>query len=185
MLFAHYAPRIKSFLMRKGASESSAEELSQEAMLSVWRKADRFDPQTASAGTWIFTVARNLRIDTLRKEKRLSFYPDDPLFVPEPEMPPDTAISMVETRVRIKAAITGLPEARAEVVRLSFYEDKSHREIAQELDLPLGTVKSRLRLAMRKLRSALGAELRMPVTIPAMIFCCHMRPVPWMNRHPF
>ena len=158
-LFAHYAPRLKSFLMRQGANESSAEELSQEAMLSVWRKADRFDPQKASAGTWIFTVARNLRIDALRKENRPSFDPDDPAFVPEPETAPDTAVSIGETQVRIKAAIASLPEEQAEVVRLSFYEDKPHGEIAQELDLPLGTVKSRLRLAMRRVRTALGEEI--------------------------
>ncbi len=158
-LFAHYAPRIKSYLMRQGANNASAEELSQEAMLSVWRKADRFDPAKASAGTWIFAVARNLRIDALRKENRPSFDPDDPAFVPEPETAPDAAVAIGETQVKIKAAIASLPEEQAEVVRLSFYEDKPHGGIAQELNLPLGTVKSRLRLAMRRVRSSLGEEI--------------------------
>lgn len=157
-LFSHYAPRIKSYLMRQGANEASAEELSQEAMLSVWRKADRFDPEKASAGTWIFTVARNLRIDALRKENRPSFDPEDPAFIPEAETAPDDAVSIGETQSRIKNAISTLPQEQADVVRLSFYEDKPHGEIAEELNLPLGTVKSRLRLAMRRVRTALGEE---------------------------
>lgn len=157
-LFAHYAPRIKSYLMRQGANQASAEELSQEAMVSVWRKADRFDPAKASAGTWIFTVARNLRIDALRKERRPSFDPEDPAFVPAAETAPDSAVEMGETQVKIKAAIAELPDEQAEVIRLSFYQDKPHGEIADELNLPLGTVKSRLRLAMRRLRTALGEE---------------------------
>jgi len=157
-LFAHYAPRLKSYLMRQGANQASAEELSQEAMLSVWRKADRFDPTKASAGTWIFTVARNLRIDALRKERRPNFDPEDPAFVPEPEMSPDRAVEVGEVQVKIKAAIAQLPVVQAEVIRLSFYQDKPHGEIAEELNLPLGTVKSRLRLAMRRVRTALGEE---------------------------
>ena len=157
-LFAHYAPRIKSYLMRQGANQATAEELSQEAMVSVWRKADRFDPAKASAGTWIFTVARNLRIDALRKERRPSFDPEDPAFVPEAEISPDRAVEVGETQVKIKAAIAELPEEQADVIRLSFYQDKAHGEIAEELNLPLGTVKSRLRLAMRRMRTALGEE---------------------------
>lgn len=157
-LFSHYAPRIKSYLMRQGADAASAEELSQEAMLSVWRKADRFDPTKASAGTWIFTVARNLRIDALRKERRPNFDPNDPAFVPEPETAPDSAVEVGQTQTQIKAAISLLPPEQAEVIRLSFYQDKPHGEIAEELNLPLGTVKSRLRLAMRRVKTTLGEE---------------------------
>jgi RNA polymerase sigma factor (sigma-70 family) len=157
-LFAHYAPRIKSYLMRQGANQATAEELSQEAMVSVWRKADRFDRTKASAGTWIFTVARNLRIDALRKERRPNFDPEDPAFVPAAEASPDSAVEVGETQVKIKAAIAELPAEQAEVIRLSFYQDKPHGQIADELNLPLGTVKSRLRLAMRRLRKALGEE---------------------------
>ena len=157
-LFAHYAPRIKSYLMRQGANQASAEELSQEAMLAVWRKADRFDRSKAAAGTWIFTVARNLRIDALRKENRPNFDPNDPAFVTEPETVPDAAVSIGETQSRIRNVIATLPIEQAEVVRFLFYDDKPHGETAQELDLPLGTVKSRLRLAMRRARTALGEE---------------------------
>lgn len=157
-LFAHYGPRVKSYLLRQGADVASAEELSQEAMLTVWRKADKFDPAKASAGTWIFTVARNLRIDLLRKENRPNFDPDDPAFVPEQETAPDDAVEIGETQKQVRAAIAELPDEQAEVIKLSFYEDMPHGQIAEELNLPLGTVKSRLRLAMRKVRTALGEE---------------------------
>jgi len=157
-LFAHYGPRIKSYLMRQGADAASAEELSQEAMLTVWRKADKFDANKASAGTWIFTVARNLRVDALRKENRPNFDPEDPAFVPEEETAPDDAVEIGETQKQVRAAIAELSGEQAEVLKLSFYEDKPHGEIAEELNLPLGTVKSRLRLAMRKVRTALGEE---------------------------
>ena len=155
-LFVYYEPRIKSYLMAKGASASSAEDLSQEAMASVWRKADRYDSSKAAASTWIFTVARNLRIDALRKENRPSFDPEDPAFIPEPETAPDTALSLSENQALIKEAIADLSSEQAEVIRLAFYQDKSHGEIAEELSLPLGTVKSRLRLAMSKLRNTMG-----------------------------
>ena len=127
-------------------------------MLTVWRKADKFDPAKASAGTWIFTVARNLRIDLLRRENRPNFDPDDPAFVPEQETAPDDAVEIGETQKQVRAAIAELPDEQAEVIKLSFYEDMPHGQIAEELNLPLGTVKSRLRLAMRKVRTALGEE---------------------------
>jgi RNA polymerase sigma factor (sigma-70 family) len=157
-LFAHYAPRVKSFLMRQGADAAVAEDLAQETLLAVWRKADRFDPAKASAGTWIFTVARNLRIDALRKEKRPEYDPDDLAFVPDTEPRADDRMQLEQMRVRVRAAILQLPAEQAEVVKLSFFEDKAHGDIAEELALPLGTVKSRLRLAMRRVRALLGDE---------------------------
>ena len=155
-LFQYYAPRIKTYLMRQGADEAIAEELAQETMLTAWRKADRFDRTKASAGTWIFTVARNLRIDALRKVRRPEFDPSDPAFVPDGEQAPDDALEAGQMRVKIRDALKQLPEEQALVVRLSFFEDKPHGEIAAQLALPLGTVKSRLRLAMRRVRSLLG-----------------------------
>ncbi len=155
-LFAYYAPRVKAYLYRQGADDGTAEELAQEALLTAWRKADRFDPTKASAGTWIFTVARNLRIDALRKGRRPEFDPTDPAFVPDAAEPPDAAIQADQTRVLIRNAMAELPEEQATVIRLSFFEDKPHGEIAEQLGLPLGTVKSRLRLAMRRIRTSLG-----------------------------
>jgi RNA polymerase sigma-70 factor (ECF subfamily) len=155
-LFAHYAPRVKSYLMRHGADDGQAEEIVQETMLSLWRKAGMFDPVKASAGTWIFTIARNLRIDMIRKNRRPEFDAEDPAFVPDPEQSADESMQADQMRIQVRNALKDLPEEQACVVRLSFFEDKPHGEIAKELALPLGTVKSRLRLAMRRIRVALG-----------------------------
>jgi len=157
-LFAHYAPRLKSFLLRQGGDSAAAEDLAQEAMLTVWRKAALFDPAKSSAGTWIFTIARNLRIDAIRKAKRPEFDADDPAFVTEAEPAADQAMDTEQTGARVRAALAELPEEQAVVVRLSFFEDKPHAEIAAKLALPLGTVKSRLRLAMKRIRTYLGDE---------------------------
>jgi len=155
-VYSHYAPRVKSYLIKQGASVVAAEELSQETLMSVWRKADRYDPAKASAGTWIFTISRNLRIDSLRKENRPQFDPNDPSFLPEQETPPDASIAISETQDMVGRAIKQLPDEQADVIRLSFYSDKPHTTIAEELGIPLGTVKSRMRLAMKKLTILLG-----------------------------
>ena len=157
MLFRHFAPRIKAYLLRLGAGAAAAEDLAQEAMLAIWRKAAMFDPAKASAATWIFTIARNLRIDALRRERRPEFDPNDPAFVPEAEPAADTGMVRADEDARLREAITLLSPEQAKVVELSFFADKPHSIIAQELGLPLGTVKSRLRLAMTHIRTALGA----------------------------
>lgn len=157
-LFEHYAPRLKSFLLRQGVDDGSAEDLAQETMMSVWRKAALFDPAKATAGTWIFTIARNLRIDAIRKARRPEFDAEDPAFVPDAEPAADDSLSAEQTGARVRAALAELPEDQAAVVRLSFFEDKAHAEIADQLSLPLGTVKSRLRLAMKRIRTFLGDE---------------------------
>jgi RNA polymerase sigma-70 factor (ECF subfamily) len=155
-LFAHYAPRVKSYLKRLGAAEGNAEDLAQEVMLTVWRKAEQYDPAKAAVGTWIFTIARNLRIDALRRERRPELDPEDPAVVPAAAPAPDAAFEQVRTQGRVRAALRELPPEQAEVIRLSFYGDQSHGEIAATLGLPLGTVKSRLRLAFRRIRGTLG-----------------------------
>jgi len=155
-IFEHYAPRAKAFLMRQGMDGATAEELAQEALLIVWRKVGSFDPAKASAATWIYTVVRNLRIDTLRKLRRPEFDVDDPAFVSDAPQRPDEAVQNHQLEKQVREALKELPEEQAEVVRLSFFEDKPHGEIAAVLSLPLGTVKSRLRLAMRRLQLILG-----------------------------
>jgi len=157
MLFRHFAPRIKAYLLRLGAGAPMAEDLAQEAMLAIWRKAALFDPAKASAATWIFTVARNLRIDALRRERRPEFDPNDPAFVPEAEPAADAGMERADEDARLREAMTRLSPEQAKVVELSFFADKPHSIIAKELGLPLGTVKSRLRLAMTHIRAALGA----------------------------
>jgi RNA polymerase sigma-70 factor (ECF subfamily) len=153
-LFAHFAPRVKAYLMRLGAPSPVAEELAQEALLSVWRKAHLFDPSKASAATWLFTIARNLRIDAIRREKRPEFDPED--FMPEPDPDADEGLMLAENEGRLRLALKQLPADQIQVVELSFFADKPHSQIAQELGIPLGTVKSRLRLAMGRLKRAMG-----------------------------
>jgi len=155
-LFGYYAPRVKAYLLRRGTDGAAAEELAQEAMLIVWRRADSFDPAKASASTWIYTIVRNLRIDALRKGKRAVFDVNDPCFVQEPPRRPDDVMQSDQMERRVREALKNLPEEQAVVIRLSFFEDQAHSEIADQLCLPLGTVKSRLRLAMRRLQPLLG-----------------------------
>jgi RNA polymerase sigma-70 factor, ECF subfamily len=155
-LFAYFGPRVKAWMMRAGSTPTAAEELAQEAMLAVWQKARLFDPARAGVSTWIFTIARNLRIDTLRRERHPSELMPDPAEEPEAPMQADRALVMAQQEVRIRSALSLLPPEQAEVIRKAFFEDKVHAEIEKELGIPLGTVKSRLRLAMTRLRAALG-----------------------------
>ena len=155
-LFEIFAPRVKAYMMKVGSDPASSEEITQETFIRVWRKAGQFDPKKASAITWIFTIARNLRIDRLRKENRPTFDPDDPIFVPETSQTPLENIEQSDIVERVKASIGSLPQDQREVVQLSFIEGLSHQEIANAIGLPLGTVKSRLRLSFVKLRHALG-----------------------------
>jgi RNA polymerase sigma-70 factor (ECF subfamily) len=158
-LFEHFAPRIKTFMRRSGATEQSADEFAQEALLAVWSKAGLFDPNSVGATAWIFTIARNLRIDVLRREKRTGteytveidaeFHVDD-----GPQ--PDAGLAASQTESRVRAALAQLPDDQLRVIELSFFDEKAHAEIAQTLRIPLGTVKSRLRLAMNRLRGLLG-----------------------------
>ncbi|MCG8511136.1 MAG: sigma-70 family RNA polymerase sigma factor [Rhodospirillales bacterium] len=155
-LFQHYAPRIKAYLIGLGADAHQAEELAQEAMLAVWRKAAQYDARKASAGTWIFTIARNLRIDALRKEKRPEFDPHDPALMPAEKQGMDDAVEHNQQSRRIREVMDQLPDDQASVIRMSFFQEKAHSEIAAELGLPLGTVKSRIRLAMGRFREEMG-----------------------------
>ena len=150
-LFHHFAPRVKSYGRRLGASDTAAEELAQETLLAVWRKAGQFDPARASASTWIFTIARNLRIDALRRERPAPPADDDA----DPSPPADVLISGSQQDGRVRQALGSLPPEQLEVIRLSFFSDAPHSAIAESLGLPLGTVKSRLRLAMTRLRALL------------------------------
>jgi RNA polymerase sigma-70 factor (ECF subfamily) len=155
LLFGRFAPRVKSYLLKLGCKPELAEELAQETLLTVWRKAGYFDPARASASTWVFTIARNLRIDALRRERHPDDLIDEPALIPEQDIRPDEALSANEREERLRLALKTLPEEQAEVVRLSFFHDKAHAEISADLGLPLGTVKSRLRLAMVRLRAQL------------------------------
>jgi RNA polymerase sigma-70 factor (ECF subfamily) len=157
VVFEHFAPRVKTFMLRSGASEACAEEVAQETMLSVWRKAALFDPATSGAAAWIFTIARNLRIDALRREQRGGTRDPDADIDQgvDDAPPPDARLAALQSETRVRAALAELSEEQMRVVELSFFEDKAHAEIAELLRIPLGTVKSRLRLAMNRLRTLL------------------------------
>lgn len=158
-LFQHFAPRVKSYLMRTGSSEQMAEDLSQEALVTVWRKAALFDPAQAAVSTWIFTIARRLRIDAARRH-RLEDTGDecfdfDRLEADQRDLGEHTDANRLTRRIR--DALGRLPAEQAQVLRLSYYDDEPHARIAAELGLPLGTVKSRIRLAVAQLRKMLDA----------------------------
>ena len=154
-LFEHFAPRVKSYLVRSGATPGAAEELAQETLLAVWRKAAFFDPARGSASTWIFTIARNLRSDALRRERHPEALARE-LDEPVPPRQADALLAASQREARVREALGTLSPEQAAVVRLSFFDEKAHAAIADELRLPLGTVKSRLRLAMHHLRTRLG-----------------------------
>ena len=156
-LFDNFAPRVKYFLIRQGTSVELAEELAQEALLTVWRKADYFAKSRGTAASWIFAIARNLRIDAARRDKRAQLYAmtDNVEVDREDPAQPDDIVTAAESAVRVREAMRDLPAEQLEVVRLSFIEGAAHSEIANRLHVPLGTVKSRLRLAMRRMRKSL------------------------------
>ena len=159
-LFRRYAGRIKGLLMRSGAAAGEADETTQEVFVSVWRRASSYDPAKASAATWLFAVTRNRRIDLIRRSKRPEPDPDDPLFAPDPPASAERELSEQSRDEAVRRALEDLPDSQRGIVRMAFYEALTHAEIATREDLPLGTVKSRLRLAFGRLRNALGGEFR-------------------------
>jgi len=158
-LFGHFAPRLKAYLMRTGSDPGKAEELVQEAMILVWRKAATFDRRQASAATWLFTIARNRRIDVIRRERRPEVDPTDPALVNPPPPSAEEAMGTGQRDLRLRAAIRELPVEQADLLQQAFYEGLSHSEIAEVRGLPLGTVKSRLRLAFTRLRKIMAEHV--------------------------
>lgn len=155
-LFDHFAPRIKSFILKQKISDEAAEDLTQEVMVTVWHKAHLFDPKKAKLSTWIFRIARNKFIDRVRRKKYVEVNVDDHIRYAEADEKTDTPVIQNQDRKRIISAMSKLKENLKTVIELSFYQDMSHSQIAEHLDLPLGTVKSRIRIAFQKLRAELG-----------------------------
>jgi RNA polymerase sigma factor (sigma-70 family) len=149
-LFRHFAPRVKAFLMKSGASETLAEECTQEVMATLWHKAHLFDPSRASVATWIFTIARNRKIDALRKQRRPE--PEELPWGPEPEPDQADAMGLQQEIEKLGDALKQLPAKQRELIERAYFGDLSHSEIAAETGLPLGTIKSRIRLALDRLR---------------------------------
>jgi len=154
-LFDTFAPRLKSFMIRKGASPELAEDLVQETMISVWRKAGLYDPAKGSALTWIFTIARNLRIDRIRKESSMPLSELGDYDAPSDDLGSDDRLAQRQEQQQVAMALADIPVEQKQVIMLAFVEDISQSEIAERLKLPLGTVKSRMRLAYARLRKSL------------------------------
>lgn len=148
-LFEHFAPRIKAWMLKAGADMQTAEEITQETLLIVWRKAAQFNPKRAAPSTWIFTIARNKRIDRLRRERR----PTPELTVDPPSYTTYGWDVVVADRGRLAGWLRALPVEQAEVLTLFYLRGKTQSDIAKELELSLGTVKSRIRLALGRLRA--------------------------------
>jgi RNA polymerase sigma-70 factor (ECF subfamily) len=159
-LFDHFAPRINGYLQRLNLSVAQAEELTQEVMVVLWQKAHLFDPARSSLSTWLFRIARNRRIDAVRRDRSHLLDPHDPMFQPDEPPAPDRSLDENVRDERIRAALATLPNEQMTLVRQAFFEGLSHSEIAQRAGLPLGTVKSRIRLAFGRLRRILEADGR-------------------------
>jgi RNA polymerase sigma-70 factor (ECF subfamily) len=154
-LYEAYGPRVKAYMMRKGADAGTAEDLAQETLLTVWRKAALYAGDKGSMTTWVFAIARNLRIDRLRREVPWQELPEGRMAEVSGEPLPDEAMAEKERRERVQAALAALPAEQREAVSLAYLEGLSHSEIAERLGVPLGTVKSRMRIAYQKIRQAL------------------------------
>ena len=155
LIFDYYGPRVKSFMLRSGCSESLADEIAQETLLTVWHKAALYHPKRSAVSTWIFTIARNKKIDRFRKDSRPLPDVNDPSFQNNTDLSPETSAWHSESSQNIQKAFTELPEDQREVLKLAFLEENSHSKIAEILDVPLGTVKSRIRLGLERLRALL------------------------------
>lgn len=157
-LFEYFAPRLKSYLIRLGSEASTAEEIMQEVMLNVWRKAEQYDRRQASVSTWIFRIARNRRIDNLRRTNKPELDAEDPMLQPAEIEQPDITVNRAQLEVKVREVIETLPEEQLVLLKAAFYEGLSHSEIAKTYGLPLGTVKSRIRLAFMRLRGSLERD---------------------------
>lgn len=158
-LFEYFAPRIKSFLIKSGMSPEEADELAQETMLTVWNKASSYEAGRAAASTWIYTIARNKRIDRLRKRAHNEAQIHEAVQIPAAlSEQPDAELERTQTEDIISRALKDLPPEQATLIEKSFFEHKTHQEIAEETKLPLGTVKSRIRLALQRLQHNLKGQ---------------------------
>ncbi|NNE79275.1 MAG: sigma-70 family RNA polymerase sigma factor [Silicimonas sp.] len=152
-LFDHFAPRLKGFVMRTGTSSAQAEEIVQDAMLTVWRKAGLFDPHRAQVSAWVYQIARNRQIDIVRKENR----PVPEELAEDPGTEPDASqmLAMEQEAGRLREALARLNDDQREVIERAYLGELSHQEISDQTGLPLGTIKSRIRLGLERLRHEL------------------------------
>lgn len=158
--YDYFAGRVKSFLIGKGLTEDMGEELAQEVLIIVWRRAASYDPEKAAASTWLFTIARNRHIDYLRGNSRVQIESDDALLENQPTESDlqEAYVSSEEAVSLVGSVMRQLPPEQQQVLQLSYFRGQSHSAIAGWLDIPIGTVKSRIRLAMQNIRQQLAAR---------------------------
>jgi RNA polymerase sigma-70 factor (ECF subfamily) len=157
-LFDHFAPRLNGYLQRLGLERGDAEDMAQEVMAVLWHKAHLFDPAKSSLATWLFRIARNRRIDVARRERSRVLDPDEPMLMPSEPEPVDHEMDARQRDERVRAALSELPAEQYELVQMAFFLGLSHSQIADQSGLPLGTVKSRIRLAFQRMRKILEAD---------------------------
>ena len=151
-IFRYFAPRLKSFLVKAGSTDSQAEEVIQEVMIAVWTKSSTYDSNKSSVSTWIYTIARNKRIDKIRKEKRHYLSESDEGLEIPVDSTQEKEIFSAQVSNSLKKYMSNLPEEQSKLLKLSYFYNKTHADISTELKIPLGTVKSRIRLALTKMR---------------------------------
>ena len=156
-LFDHFAPRLNAYLRRLGTDPATAEEIAQETMVTLWRKAPQFDPQKSSLATWLYRIARNRRVDNLRRDRLDFLDASDPILEAADEADLVAEVDMQQRKEAVRSALANLPEEQLSVVRLAFFDELSHSQISEQVGLPLGTVKSRIRLGFTRLRRSLEA----------------------------
>lgn len=156
-LFDHFAPRLTAYLLRQGADTALAEEIVQDAMVTLWRKAALFDPSKSSLTTWLYRIARNRRIDLMRRDRSTPVEPENPIFDVADTTDLEGELDATQREAAVRIAMESLPEEQRVLVVLAFFDGLSHSEIAERTGLPLGTVKSRIRLAFTRLRRTLEA----------------------------
>ncbi len=154
-LFKYYAPRIKSYLAQNGTSLEEADELVQNTFITIWQKADQFNQDKSNASTWIFTIARNKKIDSFRKNKKEEVNIDDIFSLSDITQNIESNLNEKEQTTIIKNALSKLPSKQAEVIKMAYLQDKTHQNISDEKNISIGTVKSRIRLGLGKLKKYL------------------------------
>ena len=156
-LFDHFAPRLNAYLRRLGTDPATAEEIAQETMVTLWHKAPQYNPQKSSLATWLYRIARNRRVDNLRRDRLVFLDVSDPILEAADETNLVAEVDMQQRKDAVRSALASLPEEQLSVVRLAFFDDLSHSQISEQVGLPLGTVKSRIRLGFTRLRRSLEA----------------------------
>ncbi len=151
-IFKHFAPRLKSFLVKAGSTDMQAEEVIQEVMIAIWTKSSTYDSNKSSVSTWVYTIARNKRIDKIRKEKRHYISESDEGLEIPVDSTQEKEIFSAQVSNSLKKYMSNLPEEQSKLLKLSYFYNKTHADISEELKIPLGTVKSRIRLALTKMR---------------------------------